>query len=94
MRSNSSCKHTDTRPKNDHATKDPSDVEALQRKGHWIQARQHTEVEQRRSPAETLSVGRRRRGLSIDDRQRQVFGHAEQDSRSKDRLVVVDQAIT
>lgn len=48
--------HADGRPEDHDGAEDAADVEALQGKGHGVQAAQHAEVEERRGPAEAARV--------------------------------------
>lgn len=93
VRGDGCSQHTDAGPENDHTAKDPSDVEPLQSKSHGIQPSQHAKIEHRSRPAKALSVGCGRRGLGVHNCQGKILGHTKKNSRTKNGLVVVYQAI-
>lgn len=94
MRSHSSSEHTNARPDDNDSTEDSPDVESLQGKSHGIESGKHTKVKHGGGPTKPRSVSRRRRGRSVDYGQGQVFGHAKEDCRTENCLIVVHQAIS
>lgn len=90
MRCHGGCEHAYKSPEDDDAAEDAAEVEALEGKGHGVQAGEHAEVEERSRPGETAGVCRGWFGSCVDDAEGEVFCHAEEDGGSEDGFVVVD----
>lgn len=93
VRHDAGRRHADGGPDDDDGAEDAAKVEALQGKGHGVQAGEHAKVEEGRRPREARGVDGGGRGGPVRHRELEVACHAEEDGGAQDGFVVVYQAI-
>lgn len=93
VRHDAGRRHADGGPDDDDGAEDAAKVEALQSKGHGVQAGEHAKVEEGRRPREARGVDGGGRGGTVRHGELEVACHAEEDGGAEDGFVVVYQAV-